>query len=77
MLVLSRHEGERIMIGDDVTILVVELGKGRVRLGIDAPKGKPILREELYYVVKRDGCHHKGQGTCERCGAPMEGAHGS
>lgn len=71
MLVLSRHEGEKIFIGDDIVVMIIEMGKGRVRVGVEAPKGTPILREELYHRVKRDGCHHKGVGTCERCGAPM------
>jgi len=46
MLVLSRKEGERIRVGDDVVITVVRAGK-EVRIGIDAPKEIKILREEL------------------------------
>ena len=47
MLVLSRKPGERIMIGDAVTITVVRIGPNNVRLGIDAPRDMNIVREEL------------------------------
>lgn len=48
MLVLGRKKEERIKIGDDITIVVVEIRDGKVRLGIDAPKYIPIYREEIY-----------------------------
>lgn len=47
MLVLSRKEGEFIRIGDDIEVCVVELLGNRVKLGINAPDGTLILREEL------------------------------
>lgn len=47
MLVLSRQVSESIAIGDDVRITVCRIGGGRVRLGIDAPAGVPIVRGEL------------------------------
>jgi len=47
MLVLSRKVGERIMIGDDVWVTVVEVLGNRVRLGIDAPRSKQVLRSEI------------------------------
>jgi carbon storage regulator len=46
MLVISRSVGQRVMIGDNIVITVVQTGD-RVRLGIDAPKDVLILREEL------------------------------
>ena len=48
MLVLTRKSGEGIVIGDDITIKIVELKGGGVRIGIDAPKDKKIYRQELY-----------------------------
>jgi carbon storage regulator len=48
MLVLSRKCSERIHIGDDIVLTVIRTGKGRVRLGIEAPKDVRILRDELY-----------------------------
>lgn len=47
MLVLSRKPGQRVMIGDDVVVTVVRIGPNTVRLGIDAPRDKNIVREEL------------------------------
>jgi carbon storage regulator len=47
MLVLSRKPGEKILIGDKISITVVRIAPGVVRIGIDAPDGLPILREEL------------------------------
>lgn len=47
MLVLSRKVGERILIGDQVTITVVRITGGGVRLGIEAPPEMAVVREEL------------------------------
>ena len=47
MLVLTRYVGEKIKIGDDVTIEVVESHRGATRIGITAPRDVRILREEL------------------------------
>jgi carbon storage regulator len=47
MLVLSRKEGERIVIGQSITITVVDTHGGKVRLGIAAPQGIAIHREEI------------------------------
>ncbi len=44
MLVLSRKPGERIAIGEAITITVLEVGRGRIRLGIDAPPECSISR---------------------------------
>ena len=48
MLVLTRKLGEGIVIGDDVTITIVEMKGGNVRIGIDAPKEKKIYRQEIF-----------------------------
>lgn len=47
MLVLSRRVGERIWIGENISITVVRLTNGGVRLGIEAPAELPVVREEL------------------------------
>jgi carbon storage regulator len=47
MLVLSRKIGERIVINDHITVEVLQIIGNRVRLGVTAPTGVPILREEL------------------------------
>lgn len=46
MLVLSRRNQERIFIGDDIVIQVVYIDRGKVRLGITAPKDVPVHRED-------------------------------
>jgi len=48
MLVLTRKSGEGIVIGEDITIKVIELKGGGVRIGIDAPKTSKIYRQEVY-----------------------------
>ncbi|MEQ9410682.1 MAG: carbon storage regulator [Fuerstiella sp.] len=47
MLILSRKAGEKITIGDDITIVVVDCGNGRVRIGIDAPSDVSVCRTEI------------------------------
>ena len=47
MLVLSRKVGERILIGDKITVTVVRLAQGVVRIGIEAPSDLIVIREEL------------------------------
>jgi len=47
MLVLSRKPGEKLLIGDDIVVTVVEVHGNRVRVSIDAPQDVRILRGEL------------------------------
>lgn len=47
MLVLSRKVGEKIYIGENIAVTVVEVDRGKVRIGIEAPRDVPIRREEL------------------------------
>ena len=47
MLVLSRKLGEKIYIGENVCITVVDIDRGKIRLGIEAPRDVPIYRQEL------------------------------
>lgn len=55
MLVLSRLRDEQIVIGDDVTVTVVELRGDKVWLGIDAPPTMPVHRREVYDAIQRKG----------------------
>jgi carbon storage regulator len=54
MLVLSRKEGERIVVGRDILITVIESRGNRVRLGISAPKEIPINRQEVSERLARE-----------------------
>ncbi len=47
MLVLSRKLGEKIYINDNICITVVDIDRGKIRLGIEAPRDVPIFRKEL------------------------------
>ena len=47
MLVIARKLGERIQIGDSITVVVTRLKKGTVRIGVEAPRDVPIRRAEL------------------------------
>jgi carbon storage regulator len=47
MLVLSRKVSERILIGDDVVVTIVRIGPNTVRVGIEAPRGVNVVREEI------------------------------
>ena len=47
MLVLSRKLGEKICIGNNISITVVDVERGKIRLGIEAPRDVPIFRQEL------------------------------
>lgn len=51
MLVLSRKFGEAIKIGDNITITVVTLDSGKVRLGIDAPPDVSVHRQEIFDCI--------------------------
>lgn len=47
MLILQRKPGEAVRIGDDITVSILAVENGRVRIAIDAPTSIPILRSEL------------------------------
>lgn len=47
MLVLSRKLGEKIFIGENIVVTVVDIDRGKVRLGIEAPRDVAIYRQEL------------------------------
>ena len=59
MLVLSRHVGEVIKIGDNIEVVVVEILQNKVRLGINAPREVRIMRSELLTGQKQDAGDRK------------------
>lgn len=54
MLVLSRKQDEKIIIGDSITLMVISIQGDKVRLGIEAPKHVSIHREEVYQAIQRE-----------------------
>jgi carbon storage regulator len=67
MLVLSRKIGERIIINDTITVEVLQVVGNRVRLGITAPDGIPIMREEL--LIGASNGERKKETILETAGA--------
>jgi carbon storage regulator len=47
MLVLTRRLGEKIVIGENITITIVDIDRGKIRIGIEAPRDVTIFRQEL------------------------------
>ena len=54
MLILTRKSGEKIAIGDDIVITVLETKGNQVKLGIEAPLNVTIHRQEVYEKVCRE-----------------------
>lgn len=54
MLVLSRKKDEKIIIGDNITLMVIDIRGDKVRLGIDAPKDVAVHRQEVYEAIQRE-----------------------
>jgi carbon storage regulator len=50
MLMMSRREGEVILIGDDIEIVIAHIGRSRVKVGIRAPRQTPVIARELKLV---------------------------
>ncbi|MDA1169399.1 MAG: carbon storage regulator CsrA [bacterium] len=59
MLVLSRKRDEKIVIGDSITITVIEIRGDKVRLGIEAPRHVAVHRQEVYEAVQRENAGNK------------------
>lgn len=51
MLILSRKLNEKIMIGDDVSISVIEIRGDQVKLGVDAPRSVKVFRREVFDAI--------------------------
>ena len=54
MLILRRKKNERILIGDNIRLTVIETAADGVRIAIDAPKHISILREELSHAEEEN-----------------------
>lgn len=54
MLVLQRKKNESIIIGDIITVSVIEIRGDKVRLGIDAPQNVSVHREEVWLAIVRE-----------------------
>lgn len=53
MLILSRKKNEKIVIGDNIAIVIVEIRGDKARIGIEAPKEVPVHRQEVADQIKK------------------------
>ena len=67
MLVLSRKVGQKILIGDRISVTVVRVGQGGVRIGVEAPEEMEVVREELKADDEKDNA---GKSRGSRLRAP-------
>lgn len=61
MLVLSRKPGQKVVIGHDIQVMVLEVNGKQVRLGITAPGEVPVYREEVYTRMQGQGGDDAGE----------------
>jgi carbon storage regulator len=54
VLIITRRPGERIMLGDDTSIHIMEIVGNSVRVGVEAPRSVPVYREEIWTAVKEE-----------------------
>ncbi len=78
MLILTRKVGERITIGDDVVLTVIEVKGRQVKVGITAPSHKAIHREEIYQRILEENQMASGAALedMERIGQAWRGRVG-
>ena len=65
MLILTRKLGERITIGDDITITLLEIKGTQIKLGIEAPKSISIHRQEIYERIMRENLESSDVGESD------------
>lgn len=63
MLILSRKLDRKIMIGNDIVVTVVDIRGDKVRIGIEAPKGMPVHREEVFEAIKNNQARQEGESA--------------
>jgi carbon storage regulator len=72
MLILTRRPTETLVIGDDVTVTVLEIKGNQVRIGVNAPRNVAVHREEIFEKIRaervedsksNDGIGHRAAGN--------------
>lgn len=62
MLVLTRKVGEKLKIGDDIVVSILDVTGGNVKVGISAPRSLPIFRLEVYERVQMENISASQKG---------------
>lgn len=73
MLVLTRRQGQAIVIGDNVVVRVVELKGDQVRLGIDAPRSIVVHREEIAEEIRAENRAAQQAAAMDLSALPLPG----
>lgn len=74
MLVLSRKKDETIIIGDNIKVMVIDIRKDKVRLGIEAPRDVSVHRREVYEAIQKEkqAAEQGGNEHPESSGVPAD-----
>ena len=75
MLVLTRKPGEKILIGDDIVITVLDVRGDSIRIGVDAPRGVKIQRDEVLRAVIEANLAASRNGSLSDADAEAAEAH--
>ena len=64
MLVMSRRQGETILIGDEIEIVIARIGRSRVKVGIRAPRETPVIAREVK-LIRDENLRAAGATACD------------
>jgi carbon storage regulator len=63
MLMMARREGETILIGDEIEVVIAHIGRSRVKVGIRAPRNMPVIAREVQLVRDENLAAARPAGT--------------